>query len=154
MVNALEALFPGLRATSYRVTSPPTRDYNCIAWATGDALNWWWPVGDPFDEPRFWPTGVAREVTLAAFLAAFTSVGYGPCDNTILESGFDKIAVFADQGGRPTHACRQIEEGRWTSKLGRSEDVEHELHAPLEGDTYGRIVLVMKRPRAAIAAPP
>jgi hypothetical protein len=148
MVNVLETLFPGLRTTSYRVTSPPSRDYNCIAWSAGDTLNWWWPVGDPFDEPRFWPASVARELTLAAFLAAFASLGYEPCDDTTLESGFEKIALFADKHDKPTHACRQLEAGCWTSKLGRSEDIEHDLHA-LEGNIYGRVVLVMKRPRAA-----
>jgi hypothetical protein len=33
MVKKLEALFPGLRAGNYRITSPSRRGYNCIAWA-------------------------------------------------------------------------------------------------------------------------
>jgi len=35
--------------------------------------------------------------------------------------------------------------GRWASKLGRSEDIEHALH-DLTGTAYGKVVLIMKRP--------
>jgi hypothetical protein len=34
--------------------------------------------------------------------------------------------------------------GRWTNKLGKAEDIEHELR-DLEGDFYGTVVLVMQR---------
>jgi hypothetical protein len=124
------------------------RDYSCIAWAAGDTSNWWWPTNDPYDEPRFWPAGVVREETVAAFIALFISLGYVPCDDTTLESGFEKVALFANLQGVPTHACRQLAEDCWTSKLGQSEDIEHELHA-VEGDIYGCVVVVMKRPRIA-----
>jgi len=42
------------------------------------------------------------------------------------------------------HAARQLPEGRWTSKLGELEDIEHALH-DLTGTVYGSVVLVMKR---------
>ena len=49
--------------------------------------------------------------------------------------------------------ARQLESGRWTSKLGSDCDIEHELEA-LEGfdDSpdayrYGRVVGFMSRPR-------
>jgi hypothetical protein len=61
-----------------------------------------------------------------------------------LESGFEKIALFASDGV-PKHAARQLESGRWTSKLGTREDIEHALH-DLEGAIYGSVALVMKRP--------
>jgi hypothetical protein len=35
--------------------------------------------------------------------------------------------------------------GRWTSKLGEREDIEHSLH-DLTGMVYGSVVLVLKRP--------
>jgi hypothetical protein len=50
MVNDLEALFPGLRGTDYRISSPQDRKYNCIAWAVGDTRSWWWPDPPPDDE--------------------------------------------------------------------------------------------------------
>jgi len=33
--------FPRLTAARYRVTSPATTDYNCVAWAAGDTEHWW-----------------------------------------------------------------------------------------------------------------
>jgi hypothetical protein len=150
MVVVFETLFPGLRTTVYRVTSPRTKDYNCIAWAAGDTLKWWWPTEDPFDEPPFWPPGVPREETLSAFVAALGTVGYGPAAGDASEPGFEKGALFADARGTPTHAARQLPNGRWTSKLGKSEDIEHDLYA-LEGDMYGAVAHVLKRPLPATA---
>jgi hypothetical protein len=118
--------------------------YNCIAWAAGKSHEWWWPGPDLEDE--YWPPDVAREVTLAAFQAAFAGLGYLPCLSAVLEPEVEKVALFARPDGKPTHAARQLPSGRWTSKLGESEDVEHNLH-DLEGAVYGRVVLVMARRR-------
>ena len=142
----LEQLFPNLVRGGYQVTSPPDRDYNCIAWAVGDATNWWWPGTDLAEE--YWPPDVTREVTLVAFQAAFASVGFSVCSDEEPESEWEKIALFADALGKPTHAARQLSAGRWTSKLGRAQDIEHDLH-DLGGEVYGSVVLLMRRPRAA-----
>jgi hypothetical protein len=141
MVAHLEALFPGLRGSAYQVTSPPDTGYNCLAWAASDQGRWWWPDTPP---KRYWPAGVLREETLVAFQQAFTSLGYSPCASDELEAGFEKLAVFADADGFPTHAARQLTTGRWTSKLGELEDIEHALRA-LEGVEYGKVVLVLRR---------
>lgn len=81
-------------------------------------------------------------------MAAFASLGYTVCEDEGLEAGYEKVALFADATGRPTHAARQLSGGRWTSKLGTAEDIDHGLY-DLEGAIYGAVVLVMKR-----AAPP
>jgi hypothetical protein len=151
MVSALERVFPGLGAAPYRVTSPRTIQYNCIAWAAGDVSNWWWPTNAAGDVQRFWPAGVPREETLAAFVAAFTTLNFASCDSVDLELGFEKIAFFADARGVPTHAARQLPTGVWTSKLGEAEDIEHELRA-LEGEVYGRVALILKRAPKGIAS--
>lgn len=143
MSERLERLFPGLSGTAYRVTSPASDVYNCIAWATGHIATWWWPVGEI--KRIFWPAGVVREETLPAFRAAFATLGYLASENERWEAGFEKIALFADARAVPTHAARQLPTGLWTSKLGLAEDIEHELRA-LEGEIYGTVVLVMKRP--------
>ena len=62
-------VLPNLNADNYRITSPTTWEYNCIAWAVGITDAWWWPVPG-----RLWPPNVPREETLAAFVAA---VGMG-----------------------------------------------------------------------------
>lgn len=142
MVNPLEQIFPGLAKGDYRVTSPKSRDYNCIAWAAGDTANWWWPGSDPMRE--YWPAGVERAQTLAAFQKMFASQGYLLCDNGDLETGFEKIAIFADNHQVPLHAARQLPSGRWTSKLGRWVDIEHGLR-DLDGASYGSVAVFMKR---------
>ena len=143
----LEQLFPRLLQEGYRIESPRTPRYNCIAWAGGDTTRWWWPGGAPFG-PYYWPDRVPAEETLESFeLALGTQGGYQRCDSPDLEPGFEKIAVYVDEAGKPTHAARQLESGWWTSKLGRLEDIEHATLAALEGSAYGRVGLVLRRPR-------
>jgi hypothetical protein len=149
MVKGIEDLFPKLRGTGYQIQGPPDPTYNCIAWAAGVTDGWWWPVGDP---PRvYWPPGVPREETLEAIRLAFESLGYVACDRAELEPGQEKVALFADSVGFPTHAARQLASGRWTSKLGQLERIEHALH-DLEGTAYGSVVLLMAR--AVVVGPP
>lgn len=142
MVKPLDEMFPKLAGSDYRVTSPRDGDYNCIAWVAGDTHRWWWPGHDAAKE--YWPPGVPRERTRDAFVAAFASLGYSVCDGDGLEEGYEKIALFADVEGYPTHAAKQLANGLWSSKLGKAEDIEHRLH-DLEGALYGSVVLIMKR---------
>ena len=147
MVEHLELVFPALRGTAYEVTSPRERNYNCIAWAVGDTTQWWWPSETASQRRIHWPPGVPREETLEAFRQAFASLGYVLCNDDRFEEGYEKVALFALQDV-PKHAARQLPNGRWTSKLGESEDIEHALH-DLTGMVYGSVVLVMKRPLTA-----
>lgn len=143
MVARLEALFPRLRGAHYEVTGPPDPTYNCLAWAAGVSDAWWWPSGD--SAQAYWPSGVPREETLAATRAVFADLGYAQCEHDRAEAGYEKVAFFANSAGVPTHAARQLASGRWTSKLGQLERIEHELR-DVEGDEYGTVALIMKRP--------
>jgi hypothetical protein len=67
-----------------------------------------------------------------------------PCEGSGLEVGFEKIALYALPDGEPTHAARQLLSGKWTSKLGRWQDIEHELEG-LVCDRYGTVKQVLKR---------
>jgi hypothetical protein len=145
MVTVIESLFPRLRGANYQITSPADPRYNCIAWAAGNSTNWWWPELDV--ENGYWPTGIAHEVSLNAFVAAFAALGYVPTDSEAVEPGWERIALFAVADGTPSHAARQLPNGRWTSKLGKLADIEHELH-DLTGTEYGAVVQIMKRPLA------
>jgi hypothetical protein len=147
MVERIELAFPGLRGTGYQVTSPPDETYNCIAWAAGDTTDWWWPDEPDNLDSSHWPAGTPRMETLEAFRGAFAALGYAVCDDDQLEAGYEKVALFA-LAGVPKHAARQLPGGRWTSKLGPMEDIEHALH-DLTGMVYGSVVLVMKRPLPA-----
>jgi hypothetical protein len=139
---ALEAVFPQLRQTGYRITSPADRVYNCIAWAAGRTHQWWWPIGriDPDD---YWPPGVPEEETISAFVQAFHTLGYGEAPNDELREGIEKVALYA-RNDKPTHAARQLGSGLWTSKLGNAVDIEHTL-AGLVGDKYGQVVKILQR---------
>jgi hypothetical protein len=141
----LVELFPNLQEKGYDVTSPETPFYNCIAWAAGDTKRWWWP--DPNDQ-YYWPSGVPRNETLQAFIFLFESLGYSVCEASEHEKGFEKIAIYVDYSkGKPTHAARQVAPGRWTSKLGSSADIEHDISG-VSGAQYGSIAVIMKRPKA------
>lgn len=142
---SLENVFPRLRGQPYQITSPKDHRYNCIAFAAGDDCNWWWPDAAGED---IWPAGFARAETVEAFRDAFASLGYVACDDDQVEPGYEKVALFA-LAGVPKHAARQLPSGRWVSKLGPSEDIEHGLQ-DLTGMVYGSVVLVMKR---AVATP-
>ena len=141
-------LFPDLSPENHRVTSPRTRRYNCIAWALERDSQWWWP--DP-DDICHWPPGVPREETVAAFLAAFATLGYTECPDGDPEPGHEKLALFAtaDDNGAlvPTHAARQLANGRWTSKLGAGVDIEHDGVSDVEGPLYGSVVRFARRAR-------
>ena len=138
----MQSLFPLLQSSVYEVTSPATIEYNCIAWGAGDTEKCWWP--DLFDQ-YFWPSTILREESVDAFIGAFESLGYTICENANYEMGYEKVAIYAKQDGRPTHAARQIDPEKWTSKIGQLEDIEHDIQS-LSGDIYGEPKVYMKRP--------
>lgn len=142
-MNPLEVAFPALAGSGYSVTSQSSEAYNCLAWAAGETQRWWWP--DPMGV-SYWPEGVPREETLSAFLAAYATLGYSPTTATAPEPNIGKVAIYA-RSGIPTHAARQLPSGRWTSKLGQAEDIEHDLPA-LVGGIYGDVAAILARREA------
>jgi hypothetical protein len=139
----IERYFPRLAHDGYTITSPNTTDYNCIAWATGDTAAWWWP---DLQGMYYWPDDVPRVEEVWAFEMAFGMLGYTRCSLPIHEPGFEKIALFLNADGKPTHAARQLGSAKWTSKLGSLEDIEHNVLRSLKGPEYGRAVIIFKRP--------
>jgi hypothetical protein len=138
----LESLFPNLKQGGYAITSEEDVDYNCVAWAVGDSRQWWEPL------PGFyWPPGVMKEYTVTAYARIFEIHGYTACDNPDFEAGYEKIAIFVDNTGDPSHAARQTASGKWTSKIGELEDIEHDDLIALEGAAYGKVAHILKRPR-------
>jgi hypothetical protein len=132
--------FPNLHA--FVETSPATPKYNCIAWAAEDTENFWWPKPDP---GYYWPPTVLREVEIGRFIEAFRTCGYEPCDNGDREAGWQKVVIYAQSDGTPTHMARQLEDGRWTSKLGNNIDITHPTVEALEGNQYGKAAQYLRR---------
>lgn len=140
---------PGLEGSGFRDTSDHTDEYNCVAWALHETDRWWSHVellG------HYWPSGIERGASIAAYQSLFASEGFERCDDGDPLDGSEKIALFAD-GDEFTHVARQLPSGQWTSKLGRDCDIEHELEAlvatrsPMSSYRYGRVVAYMQRPR-------
>lgn len=140
--QCIEAAFPNISITGYKITSPVDPSYNCIAWAAEDENRFWWPK-DEFG--YYWPNGVERRVSMDTFVKAYQSLGFEICDNQGFEEGFQKIVIYTNDSGQPTHAARMIDERTWTSKLGSSHDISHTITG-LDGGAYGRQTLLMKRP--------
>ena len=146
-------VFPCLRVGCFRETSRRTttrRDvkYNCIAFAAGDITRLWWPPVPRVPGFYYWPDGAPAKETLDAFMSAFASLGYTPCDSLNLETGIEKVAFFVKPDGVPGHVAIQRENGMWRSKLGNWEDIEHNLR-DLECTMYGTVQAYMQRPRRA-----
>ena len=141
MLNGLRVCFPRLTSVNSRPTSPIDPSYNCIAWAAEDEERWWWP--DPQNQ-KYWPEQIPREESLNAFVRAYGLFGFTETADSILQHGKEKIAIYTDSNGIPTHASRQLPNGRWTSKLGKHIDIEHEFDA-LDGPAYGTVAVVLAR---------
>lgn len=145
-----ESHFPYLKREEYQVTSCETSKYNGIAHAAGKSDKWWWPD----DPPSYWPPGIAKNETLENFILAYGTEGYVKCDhlNSQLEPGIEKVAIYVDKYGAPTHAARQLADGSWTSKLGEWEDIQHKTLEAIEdkdglGLGYGKVAVILSRER-------
>lgn len=142
---------PNLKDSDHKITSKSKINYNCFAWAAEETRRRW----DP--NQYYWPDGVPREVTRPAFVQAFESIGYRVCSDPTPEPGFQKIAIYLDSDGDPSHAARQLENGNWTSKVGDHQDIEHINLECMNGvgeECYGTASLYMKRPRTGRDRPP
>ena len=138
--------WPNLGQANFAITSPNSPVYNCAAWAAGDPNNWWEPL-QMTGAITFWPDGARRDETVDAYEEAFRTLGYQPCGDGSFEPGVEKIAIYANALGQFRHAARQLNDGRWTSKLGELVDIEHPSVADVAGGLYGQPGLFMGRPR-------
>lgn len=141
MTNNIENNFPNLKFEGYSIESPTTIEYNCIAWAAGENNRWWWP--DSY-YTSYWPEDVPRKIKIETFILAFEKIGYKKCKNSEYEPGFEKICIYTDNEGKPSHAARQLSGGLWTSKLGISVDITH-MFSGLDNSIYGNVSVIMKR---------
>ena len=136
--------YPRLADGDFKYTSDADVEYNCFAWAAGVQDVVWGPVDYP---PYYWPDGAPFAWDLDAYSAAFATLGYSECEHGELESGVEKIALYAHKNGEPLHATRQLADGMWTSKIGKSEDIQHVSAYSLEGPKYGTVVRILRRGR-------
>ena len=130
----IDDTFTGL---DYRITSESDGNYNCIAWALDRQDTWWSHL------PGYHWMG-QRGPSIESLIGLFRELGYEECASEAAEEGYDKVALYS-QGGNWTHAARQLSNGRWTSKLGIYEDIQHTTIEGLSGDLYGEVHCIMKK---------
>ena len=135
-------VFPKLSDQNHSISSPSTDNYNCVAWAYEVSNKKMWP-GAP--EDYYWPPDVADTDELQAMIKLFLNMGYVQCNNGQREDVFKKVAIYVNQEGHPKHVARQLESGQWTSKLGALEDIEHDTLDILEGESYGKATVFLKK---------
>lgn len=152
---SLEEAIPALVGANYEVTSDVDPSYNCAAWVLHHSALWLDPTAQ---DPCVWPEGLPRsDVSISNFERAYELHGYSRCEDGSPEPGFDKIVVYG-WFGEFQHVARQLEDGRWASKCGALEDVEHDRPEDLEGDAdrdegYGEIAFFMRRSKDAVHPP-
>ncbi len=104
--------------------------------------------------PYRWILDLPLDWKLETLTAIFGRYRYEACGlNANHEEAYEKVAIYVDDqdDGDVSHVARQLMNGRWVSKLGKDEDIEHDTLEALEADTlqfpaaYGRVALVMKR---------
>ena len=151
-LRELYRIFPSLAGTNPQITSPIDWEYNCVAWVIGDNKKWYEPFGDVLPSaspPYYWPEGVPgrpNDKRFVTYVKLFESHGYRITENESVERGYTKIAIYVkDEEFR--HVARQTADGKWSSKIGKQEDISHELRA-LETDNpygYGTATIFMKK---------
>jgi hypothetical protein len=140
-VADVAAAFPRINEANCEITSPESVLYNCIAWAANDTTRWWQPsdLGG-----YYWPSS-ALEADIDDFEGVFRAMAYEVCPDGRHEDGYDKIAIYADANSTPQHVARQLNDGRWTSKLGNWVDITHARAEDLENSDYGVVQIYMRR---------
>lgn len=141
--SRLSYAFPNLTSDKFIDTSPTDDRYNCIAFALGDYVHWWWPSD-------YWPSDIPSDLTIQTFIQLFKQYGgYEVCEDGSLEEDYEKIVIFAKavKNGllSSTHAAKQTPSGWWKSKLGKSKDIAHTKPEDLNGPLYGRPITFMRR---------
>jgi hypothetical protein len=139
----IEADFPLLVGTNYSEESAATDVYNCIAFAVGDFDNWWWPRRG---YGMYWPPGFPLSDSVDVLIRIFEVHGYSQCADADPEPGYEKIAIYTRER-RFKHAARQVKSGRWASKLGEEQDIEHERVEHVRNASYGVVEDFLRRKR-------
>ena len=135
--------FPRLSEDNFRITSPAKWEYNCLAWTLNDTMTWWSTAPG-----YYWPPRVPRPMTnLVNVIQLYEREGFTRCDSAAFEAGFERIVLYSADG-HFVHAARQLENGRWTSKLGPHEDIEHDTPEALLGGEFELVACILRRSRS------
>jgi hypothetical protein len=138
----IENIAPRLANEPYEITSVETDAYKLHPPLLSIVKR---PSGHTPKYGCYWPPGILRNNNRGTVAKIFEIHGYRQCESSGVEPGFEKIALYEHREYGIEHVSRQLETGRWTSKIGEWEDIEHESAKSLEGDEYGSVIGYMKR---------
>ena len=138
--QTLAELFPKLSVEAIDIVAPISTEYNCIAYAAGDVSQWWGTV----ESGDHWPDYATRTRRLESLIEVFIGLGFQRCQDSSLESGFEKVALY-EQRGAWMHAALQTRTGRWRSKMGEGPLIEQHSPESLSNGVYGNPTIYMRR---------
>ncbi|MGH6871898.1 MAG: DUF7689 domain-containing protein [Rhizomicrobium sp.] len=145
--------FSYLFEVGFVITSYPDKNYNCIAWAADITDKWF----DSSKEGK-WPNDF-KGPEFTDLIDAYEDLGFKKCNDGSYVEGLQKIAIYAKQGLNTfgfktvfwTHAAKQLDADTWSSKIGKSFDIQHKTAHDLEvgkgnnSDVYGKVYVFMSR---------
>ena len=137
----LVEVFPGLSGETIEIVAPNSKWYNCISYAAGDVSEWW----DILEGDYFWPDFATRSRSIESLIEVFVGLGFQQCQDSSLESSYEKVALYEEQGVWK-HAALQTPTGRWRSKMGQGPVIEHLSPESLCDGIYGNPTVFMRRP--------
>lgn len=155
--NQVISVLPKLGAdVNFKITDNPSPDYNCFAWAANHKDVFWQPIPKEmrpilgFDGVSYdWPFDAAEDTKLSTMILIYSKLGYEECEDSLIEEGFRKIALYGTED-KVTHAARQLvsgkERGKWTSKLGQWFQIQHGDPTTIEGEDYGPAFKYLRMP--------
>jgi hypothetical protein len=94
----------------------------------------------------YWPPGFPLSDSVDILIKIFELHGYSKCDARDQEPGYERVVIYC-RDGRFKHAARQLRSGRWTSKVGEEQVIEHERAEHVVCDDYGTIAQFLRRKR-------
>jgi hypothetical protein len=74
----------------------------------------------------------------------FARFGFTPCNAPPDDLAIPTIALFEKPRLVPTHAALRLESGTWSSKMGMSHDITHNLDDLSDSD-YGNVSVFLQR---------
>ncbi len=142
-------IFPDLEDDgSFIVSSDHNWFYNCIAFAIG-YNDIWISIGREHIPWFWWPDSAPYDLNPDSLIKVFEYFGFQLCTNDLIESDYDKVALYV-KDGKWTHAARVIDNGVYHSKLGECYDINHRSgdvlnRANKPNDSYGAPFVFMRR---------
>ena len=130
----------------------PNNTYNCVAFALGEENS----IADMLIFSKtidLAACGLSNKNlvhTVEAYESVFTHFyKFERCDSATYEAGYTKIALYEgydeDDELNFLHVAILLDNGKWKSKMGNYEDIEHETLEVLAGKQYGNPKIIMKR---------